>query len=166
MKVLKTAAARLIATLPEQMPEGYHLDISLAAESLLKHIVRQKWSGLLLFFDYGKDWDELVSACPQGTARAYYRQRQSTALLQHPGEQDLTTHVCWNRLKAVMQDHHFKTPEVLRQESFFMRYSPTAIQTIIETAPNCFDPQRQALAQLLHTVHMGHAFQVLHGIRL
>ena len=160
------AVARLMEILPKQMPEGYHLDISLAAENLLEQVVRQEWSGLLLFLDYGKDWEELVSACPQGTARAYHRQRQSTALLKHPGEQDLTTHVCWDRLKAFMQHHHFRMLEVLRQESFFMRYSPKVIQAVIEAAPNQFDPQRQALMQLLHPAHMGHAFQVLYGIRL
>lgn len=158
--------AALISALPDTMPEGYQLDLSLEAEQLLAEIAKQDWQGLLLCFDYGKTWDELLQACPQGTARAYVNHRQNTDILAHPGQQDLTADVCWDRLTETLRQHGFASPQVQRQESFFMHHSQNAIKTIIEQQPDQFDPERQTLLQLLHPSHMGHAFQVLWGIRL
>lgn len=155
----------LLETLPTHMPEGYHLDISLDAELLLGAIASQPWSGLLLMMDYGKYWDELIQVCPQGTARGYYQHQQQTDLLAHPGQQDLTCHVCWDRLEHELIAAHMDIVQIQRQESFFMHHSQSAIQQIIENQPKQFDSARQALMQLLHPTHMGHAFQALWATR-
>lgn len=159
------AVGSLLESLPTCMPEPYYLDIALDAEYLLGAIAAQPWTGLLLFMDYGKYWDELLEACPQGTARAYYKHQQQTDLLAQPGDQDLTCHVCWDRLECVLAAHGMESIQVQRQESFFMHHSHSAMQQIIENEPHQFDPERQALIQLVHPTHMGHAFQVLSAKR-
>jgi len=156
----------LLDRLPRNLPEGYHLDISLDAEHLLQQIASSVGSGLLICMDYGKYWEELLQTCPQGTARAYRLHQQKTNLLADPGEQDLTTHVCWDRLVSVLQANRWDSIRVHRQESFFIHYSQPAIQKIVAQQPGQFDPDRQALLQLIHPTHMGHAFQVLTATRM
>ncbi|MEM9226493.1 MAG: SAM-dependent methyltransferase, partial [Verrucomicrobiota bacterium] len=94
-------AAEFAAALPVTR-EGYQLDLSLDAEKILQAIISQLDAGLVIFFDYGKSWAELTENTPAGTARAYYRHEASRDLLARPGEQDLTCHVCWDRLESVL----------------------------------------------------------------
>lgn len=150
--------------LPATMPEGYRLDLALDAEQLLQNILEQSWTGLLVLPDYGHFWQTLIEERPCGTTRAYYRHEQSNDLLARPGQQDLTAHVCWDRLEAVCLAHGL-APKVQRQESFFVLNAEQAIATIIQGKPDAFDPQRQSLMELLHPQHMGAKFQALHAVR-
>ena len=52
--------AEVLDQLPQSMPEGYCLDLTLPAEDLLAQIVALPWEGLLLIFDYGKSLHELL----------------------------------------------------------------------------------------------------------
>lgn len=158
-------ATSLAAELPRNLPEGWRLDISLAAESLFARLLGGNWQGAFMLFDYGKYWQDLLTASPAGTARAYRNHQLSTDLLANPGEQDLTCHVCWDRLEAIAAQHGFATPRLDRQEAFFMRNSAAGIARIIGANPAGFDPERQALMSLLHPTHLGSKFQVLHGVR-
>lgn len=158
-------ATALAADLPATAAEGYRLDIALAAETLLAQLLSRPWQGAFLLFDYGRLWQELLHACPEGTARAYRHHRLGTDLLAHPGEQDLTCHVCWDRLEKIATAHGFAQPRLDRQEAFFMRQSTQTIAEIIGKDPAHFDPDRQALMSLLHPGHLGSKFQVLHATR-
>lgn len=158
-------ATGLAGQLPRNLPEGWRLDISLEAETLLSRLLEGGWQGAFLLFDYGKDWQELLTTSPAGTARAYRNHQLSTDLLAHPGEQDLTCHVCWDRLERIAATHGFATQRPHRQESFFMRHASRTIARVIEQAPAAFDPERQALMSLLHPAHLGSKFQVLCGTR-
>lgn len=157
---------RIKHRLPPDSNEGYHIDLPLAAVDLLNGILSATpWRGLLILFDYGKSWRELIEAVPQGTARAYRHHRQSNHLLADPGEQDLTCHVCWDWLQEALQEQGFSQVSLQSQESFFMNHSVEAIERIISHRPGQFDPRRQNLHQLLHPGNMGQKFQVLHGQR-
>lgn len=159
------AAEEFVQTLPQNMPEGYLLDISIAAEQLIETLAENTAAQAIFFFDYGKSWDELIQGTPQGTARAYYHHQQHNDLLANLGSQDLTCHVCWDRLASKLEKQGFRSVKVERQESFFMHHAVTEVQRIIEQAPSAFDPERQTLQQLLHPTHMGHQFQVLSALR-
>jgi SAM-dependent MidA family methyltransferase len=153
-------AGTFLAGLPESA-EGYRLDISLEAEALLGNIARQVQGGLLVFFDYGKSWPLLLEATPAGSARAYRRHEISGDLLIRPGEQDLTCHVCWDRLAAVLEDCGWPAPRLESQEGFFVQHATAEIERII-TAPGAgLDPRKQTLKELIYPGHMGRKFQVL-----
>jgi len=158
-------AAAFLKTLPTDLPEGTRLDISLEAETLLRSITEGDWQGALIFFDYGRTLAELLQASPRGTARGYYRHEAVDDLLARPGEQDLTCHVCWDRLEAVLAGAGFADVRVDAQESFLMRQGKAAVARIIEQKPGAFDPDRQALMGLVSPNHLGRKFQVLHGLR-
>lgn len=145
--------------------EGYEVDASWAAAQLMSAIAAQPWAGLLLAFDYGKTWRELIEATPQGTARAYYRHTQDNDLLARPGEQDLTGHVCWDWLEASMRVHGFARPQRDSQEAFLVKFAGPAIAAISKADAARFSRRKQALQQLLHPTHLGQKFQVLHGTR-
>lgn len=152
--------------LPQNAPENYQLDLPLEAENLLKKIASQNWQGLLLLFDYGFLWEDLIHNHPQGTARAYHNHKQLNNLLANPGNQDITCHICWDRLIPILKQHHFSHPTLQKQESFFIHHAPSAIEEIIQPKEkNKFNHPKQTLQEIIHPAHMGHKFQVLWGLR-
>lgn len=148
----------------EKLPaagEGYRLDISLAAEEQLGRIARQVERGLIVMFDYGKSWQELIEACPAGTARGYYRHELTGNLLERPGGQDLTCHVCWDRLEQQLASCGFEDIRLERQEAYFMKHAVAAIERIVMAPDAGMSREKQTLKELLYPGHMGHKFQVL-----
>lgn len=151
--------------LPPDAPDGYHLDAPTDASVLAESIARQAWTGLFLACDYGKSWDELARHTPQGTARAYRRHRQSNDLLAHPGEQDLTCHLCWDWLIQALERQGFREAQVEAQEPFFVHHSGDYIAGLALREASQFSTKKQSLLQLLHPSNLGRKFQVLHALR-
>ena len=149
--------------LPATAPEDYQMDLPLAATALMEQIANQPWNGLFVAFDYGKTWRELIEATPAGTARAYHRHTQTNDLLAHPGEQDLTCHVCWDWLVEALQNKGFDEPEVETQESFLIRHAEAFIAVAATAEAARFSQRKLGLLQLLH--HLGQKFQVLWALR-
>ena len=145
--------------------ESYHFDQPLAAALLAAAIAEQPWTGLFAAFDYGKSLRELSEECPAGTARAYFRHTQSNDLLAHPGEQDLTCHVCWDWLADALTRHGFSAPRLDSQEAFFIRHAADFIAATTAAEALRLSPRKLALLQLLHPAHLGQKFQVLHALR-
>lgn len=162
--------AKFIAeALPPQIDEDWHLDIALEAETLLRKILAGKWKGAMIFPDYGKRLADCLDTYPEGTARAYFRHTLSNALTARPGEQDLTCHVLWDRLEPVAVSENFSNVRTLRQEAFFMKFALPAIQKIIDAGERQHSEaamrERAKLIEIIHPGKMGHAFQILSGIR-
>jgi SAM-dependent MidA family methyltransferase len=155
------AARALAGDLPAESAEDYHLDISLDAETVLSELTTSLWRGVLILADYGYDWADLIQEKPAGTARAYYKHEISGDLLARPGEQDLTCHVCWNRLEKILVENGFELFHAQPQEMFLMRHAAETIEQIMTTAPEKFSPARQTLLELLHPAHLGRKFQIL-----
>lgn len=145
--------------------DGWHLDIALGAETLLRKILVGDWFGAAIFPDYGKSLEDCLETFPQGTARAYFRHTLSNALTQNPGEQDLTCHVFWDRLSAVFETCGFHSVSTLRQESFFMKHALRGVEEILTGTSPEYARERGKLIELIHPGKMGHSFQVLSGIR-
>ena len=157
--------------LPAHIDEDWRLDISIDAENLLHEILSaNQWRGAFIFLDYGKTLADCLDAFPGGTARAYFRHTQTSALTANPGEQDLTCHVMWDRLKKIARECGFRDAEVLRQEAFFMKFSLETIRKIIDSGTLQHTEneirERTKLLELIHPGNMGHVFQVLAGRRL
>ena len=143
----------------------YLLDLPTGAKESLVNLCSKEWNGLFLTFDYGLSLEDFTRRRPEGVARAYKRHRLSDDLLASPGEQDITCHVCWDMLEAVLRDQGFAKVEVERQESFLLGHASSACEAIVTGKGGEFDPDRQTLMELLHPGNMGAKFQVLRGIR-
>ena len=152
----KKSLEPIISALPLDTPEGYCLDWPQGAETLVAELCSQDWQGLMIFLDYGKDWIELTQNCPAGTARAYHRQTCHKDLLARLGEQDITCHICWDRIEQLARDHGFSKMGLQRQEAFFMEHAYEAIKTSLQK--DTFNAVGN-INQLLHPSYMGHAFQ-------
>lgn len=150
---------------PASATEGYHFDQPLAATELARKIAEQPWRGLFVAFDYGKTLRELMEETPGGTARGYFRHTQTNDLLVHPGEQDLTCHICWDWIGDALRQHGFPPPALDFQETFFIRHAGEFIASFTRAEAARLSPRKLALMQLLHPSQMGQKFQVLHALR-
>lgn len=146
----------------QNWPEGYVIDASVGASDLAEKIAHGGWSGLFLAFDYGKSWRELTENTPAGTARAYRLHRQSNDLFAHPGEQDITCHICWDWLSAAFSRAGFSNLELESQEAFFVRHAGPLLESLVSSDR---PETKSALRQLLHPGNFGQKFQVLHAFR-
>jgi len=162
---ISAPVAAAATRLPLEAEEGYQLDLPLAAESALEHLLAQSWHGLLLLFDYGKSWQALLHDCPNGTARTYFQHAQGDDLLEQPGERDITCDICWDPLKDLLQHAGMESVTLESQESFFVQRAQRAAAAIVSDTAGNFSAKRQTLMELIHPAHMGQRFQVLWGIR-
>ena len=147
--------------LPDTAPDGYRIDLPLAAARLAVAIAAEPWTGLFVAFDYGKSWRELSEDTPAGTVRAYSRHRQSNDLLARPGEQDLTCHVCWDWIAEALTAHGFDPPTLESQEAFFVHHAATALRRLAAAEAAGWSARKLSVMQLLHPGNMGGKFQVL-----
>jgi SAM-dependent MidA family methyltransferase len=152
-------------SVPPDATEGYHFDQPHAAAALAGAIAGQPWQGLFVAFDYGKTLEALTHESPGGTVRAYYRHAQTNNILDRPGEQDLTCHVCWDWISDALRQHGFAEPTLSFQEAFFIRNAGEFIAHISAADAARFSQRKLALLQLLHPSQMGQKFQVLHAMR-
>ncbi len=151
--------------LPASAPEGYRLDLPLAAEQLAIQIARLPWTGLFVACDYGKSWRELADGTPAGTVRAYSRHTQVDDLLARPGEQDLTGHVCWDWIASALSDRGFTRPVLESQEAFLVHHAAAPLSRLTATEAGGPSQRKLAALQLLHPGNMGQRFQVLWALR-
>jgi len=154
-----------LALLPPAPEMDYHLDISTQAVKLLQCICKPDWKGVFIAFDYGMMWNQLSQETPQGTARAYKQQRQHNDLYATPGEQDLTTHVCWNHLMQALTSCGFTNLQLKTQSRFLMETATQRIQSIVTTSHSLIDKRKSQLLELISPGFFGQKFQVLSGIR-
>jgi SAM-dependent MidA family methyltransferase len=149
------------AGLPDHLPPNYQLDLSDAARDLARQLTAGTWPGLCLFFDYGRSREELFTHFPQGTARAYRRHQLSSNLLAHPGDQDLTCHVCWDDIGDTLAQAGFIVSPVQSQEAFLVHHAGSRLAEILAREGGRFSPVKQAVMQLIHPGNLGQKFQVM-----
>lgn len=157
--------APFLAPLPPELlavlPDGFTVDVSPAAEQWWRQAAAVLAHGKLLTLDYGLEEDELL--LPQrreGTLRAYYRHRPGSDLLAAPGEQDLTAHVNFTRIRGVGEAAGLKTEALVAQAQFL-----TAIAAPTWNDPRGFgewtSEKTRQFQTLTHPEHLGRAFRVL-----
>ena len=159
------ATEALPAELPGAASEGYVIDAPFASASLARRIAQQPWHGLFLAFDYGKSWAEIAFESPAGTARAYRHHVQRNDLLAHPGEQDLTCHVCWDWLRDALSSCGFADPRLESQEAFLTHQAGHFIAEVAVSEAPRMSREKLSLLQLLHPANMGQRFQALWAVR-
>jgi SAM-dependent MidA family methyltransferase len=147
--------------------EGYVLDAPRKARILCEQLTRCHWRGVFVAFDYGLSWSQLTTERPAGTLRAYRKHAQTAELLDCPGEQDLTAHVCWDWLIDALHGADFRSVALRSQERFFVEEGGKWLEEAF--ARSSGEPSHRAetrrLQELLHPARLGQKFQVLSGMR-
>ncbi|HNV00406.1 MAG: SAM-dependent methyltransferase [Verrucomicrobia bacterium] len=149
------------ASLLAVLPDGFIVETCPAALTWWRNAATRLRRGWLLTFDYGLTFEELLSPSrSQGTLRAYHSHQVSNAVLDRPGEQDLTAHVNFSALRAAGEAAGLKTEHFESQGSFLVR-----VVGEIERQSGRFGDwtpgRRRQLKTLIHPEHLGHAFRVL-----
>ena len=88
-----------------------------------------------------------------------------TDLLSRVGEQDLTCHLCWDELSAVLENSEFTHPQLVSQESFLMNHAGDKIKEFLTSDSGGPTSKTQILKELIHPLHMGNKFQALWALR-
>jgi SAM-dependent MidA family methyltransferase len=86
--------------LPDRPEVGTVVEISAAAEALVREVADHLVEGLFIILDYGMGQSELIAAHPRGTLGAVRGHRTVDDPLSSPGETDLSVFVNFDRLRA------------------------------------------------------------------
>ena len=155
---LLSAGFFLNAELESVLPDGFTIDLSLAAAKWWRDAASVLRRGWLVTSDYGLTADQfLVPERRNGTLRAYRDHRASLDVLANPGRQDLTAHVNFTHVQAVGESMGLKTQEFSTQSQFLTRI---AGQMWGQDAGPTSAELRQFQA-LSHPEHLGRPFRVL-----
>ncbi|MGA2863128.1 MAG: SAM-dependent methyltransferase [Verrucomicrobiota bacterium] len=143
------------------LPDGFTLEVGLAAEGWWRQAANVLAQGRLLTIDYGLTAEQfLAPERREGTLRAYSRHRQSRAVLAHPGNQDITAHVNFSALRAAGESAGLETEAFLSQEDFLTRIAARIWQG--EVGFGEWTPARtRQFRTLTHPQHLGRPFRVL-----
>lgn len=140
------ADPRYVAYLTERLivlHEGQFADISLEWSELEDRIARDKFSGLIVTFDYGMRGEKLFRSRMRryGTAAAYRGQRVSRDLLRDPGKQDLTAHINFSDLERIGTQHGFTTLYFDSQAKFLLALGATEHELFIPLEGSVASPE-------------------------
>ena len=143
------------------LPDGFTTEIGKAACEWWREAANRLNSGRMLAIDYGLSQEEFFAPHRhEGTLRAYSQHRQSSHLLEDPGEQDLTSHVNFSAIKRTGHDAGLTTTSLESQETFLTRILTRLIERPQDT--QFLNPKRRRnLQSLIHPSHFGRAFSVL-----
>lgn len=141
------------AELTAVLPDGYTLDVNLAAAKWwirARHALR---GGTLCALDYFlEDHEVWRPERINGTARAYRNHRVSDDLLADPGEQDITSHVHVTPLRGFGKEE-FTSEPIMTQAKFLTR--------ILQQGARLGESFAAQFKTLTHPEHLGEKFKVL-----
>ena len=157
---LAARAPRLPAELAAVLPDGFVLELSLAAADWWRTAAASLRHGKLLTIDYGLTRDERFRPeRTDGTLRAFARHHGGADLLAQPGQQDLTAHVDFSALEEAGAAAGLRTEAFVSQSKFL-----TEIVARTQGKPESFDPWDEKRVRqfqtLAHPEHLGR-FRVL-----
>ncbi len=156
---------RPLFDLPEELlavlPDGFTTELCPAAEAWWKTAAQHLAAGRLVALDYGLRAEEFfMPHRKDGTARAYFKHRQSADLLANVGEQDLTANVNFSRIIAAGESVGLKTERFCSQAGFLTG----TLQAMIGRHPefaNLTPAQVRQFQTLTHPEHLGEKFKAL-----
>lgn len=162
---LRGEADSPVGLLPDSVlgliPDGFVVERSPAAEAWWRTAADCLREGWLVTADYGARLDlPLDPDRPEGTLRGYRNHKVTRQVLDQPGEQDLTAHVNFDRLRQAGEMSGLETSSLESQERWLNQ-----VFTATSAVENCFAPwTRHRVRQfqtLTHPGHLGRAFSVL-----
>lgn len=145
----------------EVLPDGFTTEHCPKAEQWWGEAAGVLSSGRLLTFDYGLEGDEFFAPHrARGTLRAYRKHQLSRDILAHPGEQDITAHVNFSRIRFAGEAAGCRTESLATQTQFLTNLAARFWQE-----PGCNGlwtaKQTREFQTLIHPQHLGRAFRVL-----
>lgn len=143
------------------IPDGFVVERSPAAEAWWRSAADCLTDGWMVTADYGARLDlPLDPDRPEGTLRGYRNHKVTRQVLDQPGEQDLTAHVNFDRLRQAGEMSGLQTTSLESQERWLNRIFAETTGDENRFAP--WTPQRVRQFQTLtHPGHLGRAFSVL-----
>ena len=143
---------------------GERVEVALLAQDYITRMADALSRGFLIAIDYGYTRDELLAGRHRGTVMTYRQHSASPNPYEAPGEQDITTHVNFTALSAVLQQRGMKVEKLLTQSQFLMGIGEET--QFADAFEECRLPQERAKValQLKHLVTpagMGETFHVL-----
>jgi SAM-dependent MidA family methyltransferase len=159
---LARAVARLLASLPHALPEGYTSELSLRIRPWIATLAEQLERAVVLLFDYGLPRAQLYH--PQraeGTLRCHFRHRAHDDPLANVGLQDITAWVDFTAVAEAACDAGMEVLGFTTQAAFLLgsgidAYLHSASSSALERARRASEAQR-----LLLPGEMGEAFKVI-----
>lgn len=144
--------------------DGYIIDWPTGAHRGLQNLLQSSdWKGWFLTFDYGfRTKSEILENKPEGSGRAYINHTQHNNILQDPGDQDITCHLCWEKVIEILKQNGFQDISLQSQESFLMHHASTKLEKIISQGSQAEINQAK---ELIHPHYLGQKFQAISGSR-
>ena len=143
------------------LPDGFTIELSLAAQQWWSTAASVLAWGKLVAFDYGLTSEELFR--PErfsGTLRGYRKHRLTADPLQDPGEQDLTVNPDFSAIQAAGEKAGLTTEFFTTQEQFLTQIAARIWQS--QALSGSWTPAHTRQFQTLtHPEHLGRAFRVL-----
>ncbi|HEX2057465.1 MAG TPA: SAM-dependent methyltransferase [Actinomycetota bacterium] len=102
-----------------EIPEGHRFEVTMAAESFVRHCAAALETGAMVFVDYGGESSELARR-PRGTLVAYGARGPTDDVLAHPGEQDVTAHANWTIVRVTCGELGWETKGPLQQRDVLL----------------------------------------------
>ncbi|MBY0122400.1 class I SAM-dependent methyltransferase [Bacillus sp. S/N-304-OC-R1] len=97
------------------------IEIPLFMEDMISQIGKVLSNGLVLTVDYGytnEEWQELGRN--DGSLRGYYQHQQINDVLLYPGEMDITSHIHFDSLIRIGNNHGLAFQQKWRQDEFLL----------------------------------------------
>ncbi|MEI2723306.1 MAG: SAM-dependent methyltransferase [Verrucomicrobiota bacterium] len=143
------------------LPDGFSTEIGPFAEQWWSEAAGVLPRGRWLTFDYGLESEEFFAPHrSQGTLRAYRKHQQSNNVLAYPGEQDLTAHVNFSRIRRAGEAAGLRTERITTQARFLTEIAERFWREPARNGPWTAKQSRE-LKTLIHPEQLGRAFRVL-----
>ncbi|SPE60288.1 conserved hypothetical protein [Verrucomicrobia bacterium] len=155
---LTLAGLGMPADLLEVLPDNFTVEVCPAARQWWLEAAQSLACGKLLTFDYGLSAEEFfLPHRHEGTLRAYYRHQLHQAVLELPGEQDITASVDFTALREAGESAGLHTEAFDRQGPFLTRVAAP----VLESNPAWSTERTRQFHTLTHPDLLGHAFRAL-----
>jgi SAM-dependent MidA family methyltransferase len=140
------------------------IEVPLAAQDWITDVAANIHRGFLLTIDYGYTRSDQLAGRHRGTLMAYRQHSTSSNPYEAPGEQDLTAHVNFTALSALLQQAGMTTQRLITQSQFLMGIGEC--NQFADAFEECRLSQERAKValQLKHLISpegLGETFQVL-----
>jgi SAM-dependent MidA family methyltransferase len=99
----------LLQLLPDtdfDVSEGHRIEVGRAAVDFVRSCAAGVKTGSVVLVDYGLTWRDLA-ARPSGTLVSYSDAGTDDAVLDRPGEKDITSHANWNVVESTLRSEGF-----------------------------------------------------------